>query len=103
MQIKKSDELKLKIEEIQKQIQDKLVNFTQQKLEVIKNQFESIQNFQIENQIYEQPKVYYDFKKLDIKEVQSSEEEEKQISLESHSNQLYSSEIIKEKDTLKKV
>ena len=98
-----SDELKLKIEEIEKQIQDKLLNFTQQKLEVIQNQFESIQNFQIENKIYEQPKVYYDFKKLDIKEVQSSEEEEKQISLESHSNQLYSSEIIKEKDTLKKV
>ncbi len=53
------------------------MKFTQQKLEVIKNQFENIQNFQIENKIYEQPKLYYDFKKLDIKEAQSSEEEEK--------------------------
>ncbi len=51
------------------------MNFTRYKLEVIKNQFENIQNFQIENKIYEQPKVYYDFKKLNIKEVQSSEEE----------------------------
>ena len=71
---------------------------------MIKNQFEIIKNFQIQNKLFEQPKIYYDFTKLDIKEEQSSEEEEeKQISLDNPNKQLYNSEIIKEKETLQKV
>jgi hypothetical protein len=44
------------------------LNFTEQKLEVVINQFEAIKIFQAQNKIFNDPKVYYDFGKLKIKD-----------------------------------